>query len=549
LYTSAIVGKEAVMMTVAEVCKDSAAFTYRSIDRLVLNAYIPTLQTPAAMAWFLKHVFGKPFLSPHVFKWLTDRFVEAVKAFAVEQNIPVLRPQGRTRPGEMAQQALRRAARRGRWGVVAIVVHQESARVFGSTPDRRYPGHFRVKEDRRLVNHYYFYLRDTRYGEGFVRISSYPPFQTRIWMNAHGYLTSELRRHRIRFETLDNCIVDVTRPEVLQRIADRFDGDLAERVARRWLSWVPDPLTPKERAAGFPHRFSIYQAEFSDNVIFRRAQVLNRVYEQLLRDHLHLGRPDMLKVIFDRKIQRNTPSDYKTRILRQGVVSCLKVFYKKSFLKQYNKGGRVLRTEVCVNDPGDFKIKKSLVHLGYLGQIAYHAITRFTKAQAVAQSTAIDRSTLERLVAPRREGGNRAAGLRFGAPRAMKVLEALGCAGLSFGAFSNAQLREVLVHRLGASPQEFTPARTAYELRKLRGHGLLRKAERRNRYALTDRGFRVAIGFTKIHQRLLTPGLESFDPHLRALLSHSPHPTDRALARLNHELDGLATICGLEVAA
>jgi hypothetical protein len=114
---------------------------------------------------------------------------------------------------------------------------------------------------------------------------------------------------------------------------------------------VPDPLTPAERTAGYPTYLSIYHAEFSDNVIFRRTQVLNRVYEDLLRDHLHLGRLDMLKVVFDREIRRNTPGTFKTRVLRQGVVSCLKVFYKKSFLKRYNKGGRVLRTEVCVNDP------------------------------------------------------------------------------------------------------------------------------------------------------------------------------------------------------
>ena len=57
-------------------------------------------------------------------------------------------------------------------------------------------------------------------------------------------------------------------------------------------------------------------------------------------------------------------------------MSCLKVFYKRSFLKQYNKAGRVLRTEVCVNDPRDFRIGRSLVHLGYLGTVAYHALTR-----------------------------------------------------------------------------------------------------------------------------------------------------------------------------
>ena len=42
------------MDTIAECCTDAVAFSYRSIDRLVLNAYIPTLQTPAAMAVFFK---------------------------------------------------------------------------------------------------------------------------------------------------------------------------------------------------------------------------------------------------------------------------------------------------------------------------------------------------------------------------------------------------------------------------------------------------------------------------------------------------------------
>lgn len=536
------------MMTVAEVCKEAVAFSYRSIDRLVLNAYIPTLQTPGAMAWFLRNVLRKPILSPRLFKGLTDRFVDEVKALARKQRIPVLRVTGRTRPGEVGQQALRRAARGGRWGVVAIVVHQESARVFTGYHAGGRKTNFRIKEDRRLVNQYYFYIRDRQYGEGFVRISSYAPFQTRIWMNAHGYLMAQLRQRRMRFKMLDNLVVEVSNATVLQRIADRFDAALVERIARRWLSWVPDPLTRKEREAGYPLRFSMYQSEFSDNVIFRRTQVLNRVYEQLLRDHLHLGRPDMLKVIFDRRIQRNTPSSFKTRVLRQGVVSCLKVFYKKSSLKQYNKGGRGLRTELCVNDPRDLKVKKSLVHLDYLGQIAYHAVTRFSKAQAVAQSTALDRSTLERMVAPSC-GRKRVAGLRFGAPRAMKVLEALGCAGLSFCAFSNAQLRQVLTGRLGALPGDFTSARLGYDLRKLRGHGLVRKVKGRNLYTLTDLGYRVALGWTKIHQRLLAPGLDSFDPALRSLLSRSPHPTDRALARLNADFDALANVCGLEVAA
>jgi hypothetical protein len=63
------------MATLAEACGPAVAFTYRSIDRLILNAYIPTLQMPGAMVTFLREVCGKPILSPVVFKALTDRFV------------------------------------------------------------------------------------------------------------------------------------------------------------------------------------------------------------------------------------------------------------------------------------------------------------------------------------------------------------------------------------------------------------------------------------------------------------------------------------------
>jgi hypothetical protein len=204
------------------------------VDR-ILNAYIPTLQMPGAMVTFLREVCGKPILSPVVFKALTDRFVAAIQAFVKARGIPVLRATGRTRPGQVAQDALRAAARANRWGVIAVVVHQESARVMTSRHAGGRRTNFWVQVERRLVNHYYFYLRDRDYGEGFVRISSYPPFQTRIWLNGHGYLAAQLRRRRVAFRTLDNCVVEVADPVALAEIAQQFDADVVERIARQWL--------------------------------------------------------------------------------------------------------------------------------------------------------------------------------------------------------------------------------------------------------------------------------------------------------------------------
>src|SRR5688572_4315302 len=106
------------MISITQDCPDAVSFSYRSIDRLILNAYVPILQTPAAMAVFFREVLRQPILAGKVFKDLTDRFVNQVTTLARRRQIPILRPTGRTRPGEVAQRALKVAERANRWGLV-----------------------------------------------------------------------------------------------------------------------------------------------------------------------------------------------------------------------------------------------------------------------------------------------------------------------------------------------------------------------------------------------------------------------------------------------
>ena len=554
------------MNRLSRLCPDAVSFGYRSIDRLILNAYIPTLQTPGAMACFLRQVRGKPILAGIVFKELTDDFIRRIREFAESHALAIESPARGGRPGELGQQLLNKATRRGKFGVVGIVVHQEKARVFCSTHGGGRAINFRVKEDRRLVNHYYFYIRDPQFGDGFVRICTYPPFATRIWFNGHGYLASRLAQQKIAVEFDGNCVVSCADTAALQKAADEFQLKV-EQVARHWLSMVPNPLSEKERA-GYETRLSIFQAEFSDNLIFHKTAVLNRLYERVMSENMHLGRPDMIKTMFDRRITRRTPGKFATRILREGAVACMKVFYKSSFLKQYNKAGRVLRTELCVNNPNDFGLKKGLAQLGQLSRIAENTTTRFTEAQAVAHSTALDRSTFERMVTPSKkdEGKNeanasqRVAALRFGTTWVMQLLMALGCAGLCFGAFSNRDVCRVLVEQLGVEEDQARAQRVGYELRKLRGKGLIHKAKGRNRYTLTPLGQKVVPALVKFQQRLLGPTLDSFDITAQRLkrqcieseeppIDSSIHELDRLLNRLNTDMDDLAAHCGFKHAA
>src|SRR5438552_17314557 len=79
-------------------------------------------------------------------------------------------------------------------------------------------------------------------------------------------------------------------------------------------------------------------------------------FEGVIRDHLDVGRPDQIMLIFDRRLSRSTPGPFRTRVLTEEVDPTLTCYYKSSRLTQYFKEGRALRTETVICDTRDFGI-------------------------------------------------------------------------------------------------------------------------------------------------------------------------------------------------
>ena len=97
--------------------------------------------------------------------------------------------------------------------------------------------------------------------------------------------------------------------------------------------------------------------------------------------NIDLGRPEQVQLIFARKMQRKTATDGRcpTRILTEGVVPSLHVYYKNTHLKQYHKEGRGLRTETTINNTYDFGVGRRLHNLEALcftAKIAKNAKTQ-----------------------------------------------------------------------------------------------------------------------------------------------------------------------------
>ena len=119
---------------------------------------------------------------------------------------------------------------------------------------------------------------------------------------------------------------------------------------------IPHPFTPEDRAAGYRYDISILQAEFSLTQVLDRPSTGRVFFEEVIRENLEIGRPDHVQLIFERRITKQTPGRFRTRVITEGVTPSLHIDYKRSRIKQYHKEGLALRTETTINDPHDFDI-------------------------------------------------------------------------------------------------------------------------------------------------------------------------------------------------
>jgi predicted MarR family transcription regulator len=90
----------------------------------------------------------------------------------------------------------------------------------------------------------------------------------------------------------------------------------------------------------------------------------------------------------------------------------------------------------------------------------------------------------------------------------MALLGAL-CVGLNVLGFTNRSLRDQVSHLLSVP---YTVNQLSYDLARLRMKALIRRRSRTNTYDLTAEGQRVAISYTKVHDRLLGPLIAADQP-------------------------------------
>jgi hypothetical protein len=508
-------GEVSAMPNIETILRDHVTLQVECIDRLYLHGYVPGLQRPGQLAYFLTEHRKNPFASPALLGQMTKRFVTAVKDYAEQGQIPIVAFKQGERKDDIAR--TRFARFRGDEGVVFIGVAQEYDRAFRSKPKRRRDGsawRFDFYRASVAVNHYYFYILDREWGPGFIKFSTYVPFGVRVCLNGHEWVKCQLRKRGISYEALDNGFLSCAAPERLQKICDSLSADDVDHYFRKWLARVPHPFTGNDRFAGYRYQLSIWQMEMSLTQVFDRPLHGRQFFEEVMRENLDLGRPDRIQLLFGHQVRRTTPSSFRTRVVNRGVIPKLSVDYKHSRLKQYLKLGRALRTETVINNPYDVGVLRSLPNLPYLRTVGRNINRRLIASERTSHNCALAPRTFESFVLPSDTNGQHAPGLRFGDPRVMAVLCALCLFLPTPDGCTNRMLRERVAALHDPGPRGYTPARMSYDLRRMRLKGILHRLPGKNRYVLTPIGRRVALFFSKAYARVLRPGLARLDPAL-----------------------------------
>jgi hypothetical protein len=185
-------------------------------------------------------------------------------------------------------------------GLFLILVAKAPGLVWEVKRGRSGVPHLQRKTPWPYVNHYHFHIIDPDWGHITIKMSGHAPFGIQVMLNGHEWVERQARRQTISMNKEGNCFVGGSF-QALDRLADTLCDEHAigrlSKVCDRWVysSCLCFALDLEEqRCSGFHYRYSVYQLEYSRNLLFVRGTALDAIFQGLI-DHTrqHLDVPKL----------------------------------------------------------------------------------------------------------------------------------------------------------------------------------------------------------------------------------------------------------------
>jgi hypothetical protein len=312
---------------------------------------------------------------------------------------------------------------------------------------------------------------------------------------------------------LENAFLNISDLGRAQELSDDFD------VARFHI--VLDELAarfcPVTKTLDRRCHWSIMQAEYATDILFKNRESLAAIYENLTRTAIHTVKPEKVATFLGRKLSplylQELGNDFSTRT--EG--TCVKHHMGPASIKMYDKFGMVLRIETTVNNVSFFKhyrmveqhdgkevfklacMKKSISSLPDLDNLCHDANRRYLEFLSEIDDHSAGQSDLNRVSSPRSSGGRSYRGFNFFSEQDHELLLAV-----ARGEHLISGLRSEDIHcRLPGK----SPGWISRSLKRLRIHGIIRRIGKTSKYYLTVFGKRIIATGTHLKELFLVPHL------------------------------------------
>lgn len=486
-------------------------------DRMVFKGHLTKLMPDGAFAAFLSRqgVLLKDF-APFV-KTVSGQLKAHVQALAANAGCPYLYLESaHTKARGRSKEDLARdiAARDGVVeGLVCVLATVEGCTSFDVRGDRA-THRLQVVRRRRKCLHFYCYFIDPEFGWMHVRLQSWFPFETQVWINGREWLARQLDARGVGYARHDNALCAVDDLALAQRLCDRFAHRRWPGVLNRFARRVNPALTMIGRAGFGGYYWVIDQAEVATDVLFTHRDALEAVLPDLL-DHATtaMGADDVMRYL-GRKLHPQFLGEVTTdrRRRREGVR--VKHIMKRNSIKVYDKAS-VLRVETTINNPREFRtlrrkdgqrrwcpMNKGVADTWRYYQVGAGANGRYLDALAQAPPKREAVAALDVLRRSRVRNGRRIARLDpLGADAALFAAVLAGEHAIT--GFRNRDLTARLYPHPPRDPDEARRrcARSSRLIAKLRGHGLVAKVKQTRLYRPTPEGLRVMTAALQVRNR------------------------------------------------
>ena len=395
-------------------------------------------------------------------------------------------------------------------GLVHILSAMESCPSYRPWHDKA-TGRTFLKGTQGKCLHYYFYFIDEVVGLCYVRVPTWCPFRLQVYFNGHNWLASKLRAAGIDYQMADNAFLHIGDWEQAQQIADQLQVEELHQVLDRFA----EIYCPVFRHFGQVYHWSIMQAEYATDIVFKHQGDLQKIYPHLIETAVHAVKADNISTFLGRKLDPRYNDEMGNRYNIRIEGSRVKHQMGSNAIKMYDKFGQILRIETTTNKVSFFKhyrkvehrdgttssqyanMKKNIYSLKPLRDCLMASNKRYLEFISAIEDRTIGTKRLKKITKKVTDNKRNYKGFNLFDEQDQNLFIALSRGEFNITGFQNRDLRKWL--------KDKSSSQLSRILKRLRLHGLIRKVRNSYKYYLTKLGRATISNALKVKELVIVP--------------------------------------------